>query len=415
MDYIKNMLTKDLIKFTRSGVKITPKFIDVENEHLLSLTKKLLAIYNPEAKPLHKKIKEEASLLIKIQTDLKLAKGLEKMILDRCEFSNNNDLDYCGIRKDLFAKTSEMLKTPSNIEDYKKDLKTYLEKEHKTTASDIYSDLPENEYLVKIKQLYPKEVLERYNCSLVQSLLLYSSELTLKIEEKDISKIRKMFKYLKFFRLTSEISSVKNTTKKTKDHKLIIKINGPTSILKNSKKYGLQLASFFPAICDLEKWEIFSEIKLNNNRYTLKINQKAKLVSHYKNFGAYIPEEVRMFHKLFKNESEEWEITGESPFFRDEDNNIIFPDLSFMHNASKKIVHLELFHRWHSYQLEKRIEFCDKNMDLPFIIGVDRFLYKQEDLKEILDNSPFFQKKGYLFSDFPNVKATKKCLANWSD
>ncbi len=162
----------------------------------------------------------------------------------------------------------------------------------------------------------------------------------------------------------------------------------------------------------MEKWEIFSEVKLNNNRYTLKVNQKSKLVSHYKNFIAYIPDEVRMFHRLFNKESDKWNITGEAPFFRDEDNNIVFPDLSFINKDTKEIVHLELFHRWHSYQLEKRIQFCDENMDLPFIIGVDRFLYKQKDIKEILDNSPFFQKKGYLFSDFPNVNATKKILNN---
>ncbi len=407
------MLTKDLIKFTRSGVKITPKFIDVENEYLLSLVEKLLMVYNPENQPLHKTIKEEVSLLIKIQTDLKLAKGLNKIILDRCEFSNNEDMDYCEIRKDLFAKTAGLLNdSNSDIDSYKNEIKNHLQKEYQTSPDMIYSDLPENEYLVKIKKLYAKEVLERYNCSLVQSLLLYSDEITLKIEESDISKIRKMFKYLKFFRLTSEISSVKNTTKKTKDNKLIIKIDGPTTILKNSKKYGLQLASFFPAICDLEKWEIFSEIKLNNNRYTLKVNQKSKLVSHYKNFIAYIPDEVRMFHKLFNKESDEWDITGKAPFFRDEDNNIIFPDLSFINEKTKEVVHLELFHRWHSYQLEKRIQFCDKNMDLPFIIGVDRFLYKQKDIKEMLDNSSFFQKKGYLFSDFPNVNATKKILNN---
>ena len=37
-----------------------------------------------------------------------------------------------------------------------------------------------------------------------------------------------------------------------------LKIDGPASILENSLKYGLQLASFFPALCRLKKWKISS-------------------------------------------------------------------------------------------------------------------------------------------------------------
>jgi len=42
-------------------------------------------------------------------------------------------------------------------------------------------------------------------------------------------------------------------------------------------------------------------------------------------------------------------------------------------------------------------------------MGVDRALLKGE-LTQLLENSAYFQKKGFLFRDFPGVSRVKKLL-----
>ena len=417
------MLTKDLLKYRRQGKYIRPFFIDADDGSLLQIANNLLTVYQgqEEGQNLTRgEIDELAEPVLKSHRDLKLTKGLNKLIADRCEFSQAEAFDYPSCRRELFLKAAEFLKEGKlSLEEYR--LKLTESHDNKDFAShDIFADLPENETLSKIKKLFPRELLERYNCAQVQGLLLYASEIELKVTTAEPSELRRLFKYLKFFRLLAEIKELKVPKKKGSSKKYIsmqLKVSGPASMFENSRKYGLQLASFFPAACALEKWQLKADIKLNNKIYRLNLNESAGLVSHYRNFSAYIPEEIVLFHRMFKQKVKEWEITGDTPFIKGKKQEIIFPDLNFKHESGK-LVHLELFHRWHYGALMQRLEFCSKNPEQPLIIGVDRALLKGE-LKQLLEENEFFQQKGFLFRDFPGIarvnKLLDKCLENEDD
>jgi predicted nuclease of restriction endonuclease-like RecB superfamily len=190
-------------------------------------------------------------------------------------------------------------------------------------------------------------------------------------------------------------------------------IDGPASLFENTNKYGLQLASFFPAIPDLEKWSLSSMIKLNNKHFVLKVDQKSGLVSHYRNFSSYVPEEIKMFHNQFKEKQDVWEIVGNTPFMHSEAGEMIFPDLSFQ-NEEGKVYHLELFHRWHMGPLIRRLEESEDPTFDNLIIGVDRSLINKGGLKETLEASPWFQERGFLFRDFPGVTTVERKLKKLS-
>ncbi len=412
------MLTKDLLRYGVRNGAIKPSFIQTNNESLLNLANNLLSLYTPENNPLKKNLTEEASIIINSFGDIKLAKGINKIILDQCKFSSPDDYDYLEHRANIFNKTADILQKESfeNYHAYQSAIYAKLESENDFIENGIYADLPEYEKLVKRKKIFPKELLERYNTSLVQSLLIYSSQLTLTINDSDSGKIRRVFKYLKFFRLVAEITTpnmkkrdVENKKYKKNPKKLIITINGPSSIFDNSRKYGLQLASFFPAICSLEKWKIETKVKLTSTEFDLKISQKSELICHYKNFTDYIPPEIKDFHKIFKSTESNWEIVGNTPFLDLGNQELIFPDLTFQHKQQKKIIHLELFHRWY-YNIEKRLDLCEVCNNIPLIIGIDRCLAKKQDNKAILEYSSFFKNFGFVFNDFPITSKIIKAL-----
>jgi uncharacterized protein len=171
----------------------------------------------------------------------------------------------------------------------------------------------------------------------------------------------------------------------------------------------LQLAIFFPAVCDLNKWQLKADIKLNNKNSRLNLNESSGLVSHYQNFSAYVPEEIVMFHRLFKQKIDDWSIVGDAPFIKPSGHEVIFPDLSFQSNNGK-IIHLELFHRWHSGPLLQRLEQLAGKTAMPLIIGVDRALYNKPEIKALLTGNEVFEKCGFLFRDFPGVDRVKKVL-----
>ncbi|MEI8246493.1 MAG: DUF790 family protein [Lentisphaerota bacterium] len=409
------MLTKDLMKFRRSGESIKPVFIAVDDQVNLELASELLAVYRlPEdgKPPTRGELEEIVEPLLNVHKDVKLAKGFNKLILDRCKFTMPLEFDYAGLRQKLFTGSTALLKSGiADLDEYRRQLLEAVSADANIIDGGIYADLPQNETLVAVKTMFTKELLERYNCSQVQALLLYCGDMLVDVEDPDPAEMRRLFKYLKFFRLLAEVKKMPDGKDEhgNKTMRIQMQISGPASIFENSRKYGLQLATFFPAVCLLKKWMLKAEIDLGGKKYKLRLDWKSNLVSHYRNFSAYVPEEVAMFHRLFKEKIQDWQIVGDTPFFDAGNQEIIFADLSFK-NSGGKIIHLELFHRWHSTPLLKRLDYCASHSDMPFIIGVDRSLSERPEIKQVLESSDFFQKKGFLFRDFPGVERVYKLL-----
>jgi len=381
------MLNKELLRYkvVRGSVKIN--FIDPADSDLLSLAQSLLEIYR-ESLPERKnrgEIAGDVDLILKGAPDNTLAQGLNKLILDRCQFELPQSCDYAARRREVFSAGAKLLQRGATLEDYRQALFT----------GKLYGDLEENETLQQMDELYPAELLHRYNTALVQGLLLYADSLDVEIGGEDAAKLRKVFKYLKFFRLLAEIRQNNTVT---------MQISGPYSIFANSRKYALQLAAFFPAILDLPQWRLTADIKLGGKSATLKLDESAGLISHYRNFSAVVPEEIRMFHRLFKEKIKDWEITGDTPVIRLDGNEIVFPDLSFKHG--KTVIHLELFHRWHRGPLQKRLSYFNTNVCPGFIFGVDRAIANEAELKSYHNIAD----RIFLFRDFPGVERVYQLL-----
>jgi uncharacterized protein len=404
------LLTKDLIRFRRQKNTIKPSFIDVSDGRYLRLAEDLLTLYNNGLEMSRAELDEQLSMTVNAFRDIKLAKGLNKICQDRATFETPQDIDYPALRKELFLTSGKILKNQffEDYHDFQMEVFRQTEQLGEFPQKAFYNDLPQNEQLVSFKMLSPTHLLERYNCSLVQSLLLYTEEIHLELKDADAQKLRRLFKYLKFFRLLSDIRcQFKGRGVNRTPGTVTMKIDGPVSLFENSSKYGLQLASFFPAVPDVEQWRMFCSIKLDGQYLELIVDHKSQLTSHYKNFSSYVPEEIRLFHVQFKEKSEEWKIVGNSPFMELPGGRLIFPDLSFEHSDGR-LVHMELFHRWHMATL---IERLGDIAQIPnFILGVDRSLLGKSGTEERLNGSPEFTDKGFLFRDFPGVTTVLRLL-----
>ncbi len=414
------MLTKDLLRFRLMNNAVKPSFVKTDDPALLELAASLIALYESSAGSTRGSIEESAGALLKTAKDLKLARGIDKIALDRCEFSSVADCDYPTLRRAVFAKAFSLFGSGEvrELGAFKDAVLSGSSPELAFLKDGLYADLPDNEKLVSMKKLFPKELLERYNCALAQSLLLYCSKLEATVSESDPAKLRRLFKYLKFFRLLAKIGDGDgggSGAEGSEAHptKLSLSIDGPASLFENTTKYGLQLASFLPALIQVSEWSMDSQVKLRDRVLRLRLDQDSGLVSHYANFGAYIPEEASMFHKLFKARVPDWTVAGGSPFIRAGGGDLIFPDFSF-EGVDGTRVHLELFHKWHSSQLPARLEFCARHPELNLILGVDRALLSGSAMKASLEADPFFSKRGFLFRDFPGVDAVRSLLGSFS-
>ncbi len=409
------MLTRDLILCRSRGNKLFPSFVNPDEQELLSLAEQLLAVFRQGQGQTQGDLGDILSQLLAEFTPLTLGKGLRKILEDRCEFSAPAEVDYPAERQTVLTVSARLWQERSwvNLQDFQVALRQAVGPDnHLLGKTSLYADLPDNDTLLTFKDMSARQLLERYNVGLVQALLLNAKSLQLSLASPEPAKLRRLCKYLRFFRLLCRIQadSPGAGRRQAKSSGLRLLIDGPGSIFQNSRSYGLQLASFFPAICTLENWQLTAEVSWRNNPQLLVLDQSSGLVCHYRNYGAYIPEEIKLFERHFAETVPDWKIIEYTQYLRGEENEIIFPDCSF-ENAEGKIVHLELFHRWHRHCLTRRLQWLEKHPSAPILLGVDRALQRGDpEIEQQLQNSQWFAQHGFLFRDYPTVKKTLKGL-----
>ncbi len=400
------VLTKDLIQCRLKGDKLQPVLLDTADPELLAKADQMLTIFRQCT---GSRKAELDSMLTPVLSDIRplaLGKGLRKLLEDRCEFSNPDKLDYPTERQKLLAISATLLNQQlwPSLEDFRQALKQAAGEENPLLRQGgLYADLPENDSLITFKDLNPRQLLERYNLGQVQALLLGAEHLELLVDSAEPAKLRRLCKYLRFFRLLCQIKAENG------GNALRLRIDGPASLFENCRKYGLQLAVFFPAVCTLETWCLKADVQWKEKKRMLQLDQSSALVCPYHIFSACVPEEIKLFHRHFKETVADWHIVGETPFLRAENNEIIFPDLSFA-SDSGEVRHLELFHRYHANRLPARLAWLGKHPEIPLILGVDKTLLRNPELEEQLNNSPWFQQNGFLFRDYPGCEKTRQCL-----
>ena len=401
------MLTKDLIRARLSGDTVKPQFVKTDDPEILRYAEALILLYGEGEGTTAAEIDESAAALAAAFRDRKLADGLHKTVRDRAEFSLPADCDYPAARVELFRGTAALLRSgnaPESLEDVQSAVFASIPTAAETFAQGIYCDLPECERLLPMKKMLVREVPERYNVSLVQSLLLFASKLTVTIPAKsEPAFLRRLFRYMKFFRLLF-------TAEMTGKDAIRLVFDGPASVLEHSAKYGLQIASFFPAVCQLPQWSIAAEVMWKEHPRRLKLDETSGLVSHYANFVAYQPEEIRMFSDYFRTSQTGWTLDDMPGWIPLGGQSLLFPDFVFRDDSGREYP-MELFHLWHAGQLEQRLCWCEEHPERNLLLGVDRALLKKDGvLKERLEASAYFQSHGFLFRDFPGVEKVSKLL-----
>ena len=374
----------------RSG-KFQIRFVDTDDPDLLRAAERRLT---------RRELEEELELFRR-GSEKKVMDGLIKLLTDRTEFVSPQDFDYAELRSKVFAAASNVLARGEQ------DFPAY--RERMTALSgvpDIYGDLPGYEQIRSFAPLKARELLQRYDLALAQGMLFYAETLTVKVSDPEPAELRRMLKYMKFFRLLARVISAEDTA-------LELELSGPFSLFGPTRKYALNLAVFLPAAVRLKKWSVDAVLDADGRKGSLHLDESSGLISHYRNFSAYVPEEVKMFHRLFSEKSKTWKIVGDTPVIQAGPQNFIVPDLSFADGAGR-IVHLELFHRWHKVQLENRLKTLEKKK-LPLVVGIDRSLMDTAAFDALLAAKPALARHLFLFSDFPGVETTLRMLGKFTE
>ncbi len=403
-------MTRDLLIYKCASGRIKPCFLKFDSD-VAATAELLLSIYVNAVREKWSRavLNENLEPLLKGAGNSKIPLGMNKILSDHCEFSENGDSrDWPQLRKFIFEQSAAILaQPPASEEEYRRTIMRNLSGKISPLPEDLYGDLPEFDCLEKIPEWSAVEFCNMYNIALVQGLLLYADKLELTAADTNAMTLRKFMRRLKFYRLLAEVE-------KSSIHEVKLTISGPGSVLGENRKYGFQLAAFFPVILLLKNWKLRAEVKIRQDSKNCKLkldSEQCILKSSVRRWAECVPEEVAMFIRAFRKNNDLWQEAPEAEFPRIAGCGAFFPDFSFeKKQAPGQVVHVELFHRFYRSTLENRLDFLLKNPRFPLLVGIDRSALGRDGEKALQEKYESLADQMFFFSGYPGSERMSKML-----
>lgn len=399
------MLTKDLLRYRRRADKILLGFVSPCDPTLLAGAEALIATFETAIGQEMAELEEELEGMTVGPKEI--IAGLQKLLFDRCSFMEDD-----GTAEDFRWKifqTAEKLRAEQEFVsrgDFEAVLGVALGHDATDLKAKLYVDLPEHRKILTFERLTPEALLHRYNCALVQGLLLRSSKVEITARELTVASKRRFFRALKFSRLLSVVDSSEG------ESRLTVELSGPLSLFQQAQTYGMRIANFFPYVLHLDHWQLKADVKIGDRLLHLSLDQDCEIDSHYEKRDPYIPPELSACLAQFNQTHPGAQALLAESFIHIGRESYCFPDLSVAFRDSGRQVEFELFHRWHAGQLKGRLAALGRNPIKDLRIGVCKSLAKDAEVAAALAESTWFQKNGFYFRDFPTSTNVWTALQN---
>lgn len=390
------MLTADLIRTWKKGPYTGPKYIKVDDGTYLDLAQKLIDLFVEHKGHTRGELQNSLRNHLADSPDYLIHRGLSKLLLDRSEFhiSQKSGLVPKILREKLFTQAVEnapVVMNPDMIHpvtkyDILNAVAAELNTEANTIAAEMYADLPQNHILSIFDPPTPEWLLNRYNVALAQGILYKCVRMRLIAYRNIPARYKQLFKFIKFYRLLHSITG-------DLDSGYEILLDGPVSMFRLSRKYGIQMSTFLPALLLCTKWKMEAEILTGEDqkRYFILSSKDHPLESHYKDATQYDSLLEEKFAEKFKKLKSDWKIERETEIVNLKDT-VFIPDFTFKHKISGRVALLEIVGFWRSDYLKRKIDKIRRAGLNHLVIAISSTLNVSEEDFENLPGSFFFFK-----------------------
>ena len=397
------MLPSELLAvWKRKGV-IWPRYAKLSSDSL-EIASVLIEVYKRHTGEKKRVLKEFVSELENKGYDYRFVRGLSFLLDGKSVFKFNEAVNPVNLRRKTFHAT-EKFGVPTTPEQ-RSIIIGEIASELKTTPEMFeelfYADLDSESTLEKFDAPSPQELLEKYNLSLTQTLLFDSTELKF----TTAGNWQKIFYTVKRLGLIYEVY---------KEAGFWVKIDGPASLFKLTRRYGTAIAKLLPFIVANQEWTVEAKILW---KYTNEIcNFKIESWKHRALLRSRIPPVSydstveQDFAARFEALESGWRLRREpEPVLTGK--QVIIPDFSLEREGIK--VYLEIVGFWTVEYLLRKIEKL-KKIEVNMLVAVNEALaceklanleqYKRLNIIYYRDRIPLAPILRYLKEAFQGIQA----------
>jgi predicted nuclease of restriction endonuclease-like RecB superfamily len=356
------MLPSNLLSVWKRKGTIQPRFARESADNLI-VARALIETYTQGVGKKKSALKSVGEELEDKGYDFHLVRGLSLLLDRRSIFKCTSQTNPLELRRKLFQETEKT--GPATNPEQRKTILEKVASETKISVLELeesmYADLESELTLQNFDPIAPQELLEKYNLSLAQTLLFDSTELKFTVS----GNWQNIFFKAKRLGLIYEAY---------KSNEFWVKIDGPASLFKLTRRYGTAIAKLLPAIIANQEWTVEAKIlwKFTNTIYDFKLEswKHNALFGSQKiteAFDSFVEEE---FASRFKALRSEWQLKREpEPVVAGQ--QVIIPDFSFEREGIK--LYMEVVGFWTKEYLLRKIAKLKKTKE-KMLVAVDEDL-----------------------------------------
>ncbi len=354
------MLTSDLLRIRVRGGKVAPVYAGHE---AVPLAEKVIAAYRGGVGKKKGEIRAETERL-ELEHDFKLVRGLSALLDRRCAFEADSPFEPGRARMLVFEEASRRGAVSPNE---RRETLEHVAKEAGLDAGSLekalYADLEDELVLRSFAPVDAASLVPQYNLSLVQTLLFRSTGM----EFTASGGWKEVFGAIRRLGLMYSVQEAEGRYR--------VSVDGPTSLMKMTERYGTSMAKLLPYVIRSEPWEVSASVLGRDRRriygFDLKSGEVELKDEAYVAQKAYDSSVEEKFATGFDRLKSGWTLVREpEPLIAG--RYVLIPDFAFLKHGVK--VYLEIVGFWTAEYLAK------KASKLASLEGVDILVAVNESL-----------------------------------
>jgi predicted nuclease of restriction endonuclease-like RecB superfamily len=396
------LLTADLAQVRRRGDRLSLRPLsDEERLRALELAEAYLGLARDH-------LGGERGLLVEALREIplsarerRLGAGLVKLVLDRCEFEANSELDAAALRADLFTRATAARRQPPTAGDFDRQAvvaETAAAQGLTPQALEqaLYSDLPEAHRLRALQPGDGAALVAAYEAAGVSAVLLRATRVRVRVQKAAPGAFRALFSKLKFLRLLFRIEPLPATgPAATAGYE--ITIDGPFSLFESVSRYGLALALAYPAIAACGKWSLEADVRWGKERRPLVFVAAGSAPAPAGPEPSALPDDVaQLLEDLERAHAEggRWRPQVAERVIHLPGAGTIVPDLELVDARTGRTVLVEVLGFWSRDAVWRRVELAERGLPEPMVFAAGKQLrVSEEALPETLPAALYIYKR----------------------
>jgi len=366
------MLTKEQVIFTFKGSEVHPdRLVKSRHQHYLSLAQRMLDIYRNGVglprKELHRRI-DYAFDEIDDCPPRRIA-AFQKLLDEYATYESGKQ--WNTVRRKVYALAGDYY--PIRIEntggifahdhiEVKTAIAEKLDLPWERIEANLFSDVLHFQKLATFRDdLQPQDLLARYNVAQAQGLLYWATQLDLTVREDHKMVIRQI-----------KLARLIHTIERNQEGYRIV-LDGPASVLQETRRYGSAMARFLPSLLACRDWQFTAHLKLKSNhfRHKFRLSSNSGLKSPIAVAEAFDSNIEECFAKKWgKQRRDGWTLHRETRILS-QGQKVFVPDFVLTHDSGCEVL-FEIAGFWSEDYWKRKLDTLQVFADVTIILAVPK-------------------------------------------